>query len=637
MQYLFLARSLGLSAYSSIKHNKTYDRDYHRITISGELSVIPTLLPRKQAAPRQQVKSVLRTGFSIQSLGRGEYFGFTLAESDGRFLLGDFTITHNTSTIAEACRRLPSGLRIVCVVFAKCNVEDLKSKLPSNVETSTLHSLGLQSWTATLGGPRQKPQVDGDKVSRIIRAEVDKGHIPRYLRYKVAKLVDLARQHGIVPGSVRDGRGGVQLAQSDDFAAGSASQYSRDVATPHSASQPLSAGAAVNGVLPLRGLLPDVDRSWLDLMQRFDVYADSPLEIIRHARSILRTSILWGHRIVDFADMLYLPTLAEGTQWRLDADVVFVDELQDLDELQHRMVMTLTTRCPFVGVGDPMQAIFSFRGAAQDGMERIKRHTAATTLPLSVCYRCPTRHVALAQQICPGVEAAPDAIAGLLEEYDEEGRICCDRPEQHGLGCRCLVVGDAKDVVLRPAFFRPGDVVLSRAKAPMVRVAYWLLKARIPVRIQGRDIGRGLVAFVDSMRCSTVNELLSKVERHTNRLVARAMETEDDAAAEEAIDKRDVIKAVAEVCDGDDVEAFKRELEGLFGDGDDRDAVVTLSTIHRAKGSEADRVWWLDHHKLRDAVRLKHEWQRVEARNLQFVATTRSRQELRLIRSEGLR
>lgn len=553
-------------------------------------------------------------------------------------MLGDFTITHNTSTIVETCRRLPSGLRIVVVVFAKRNAADLKAKLPSNAEASTLHSLGLQSWTATLGGPRHRPQIEVDKINRIIRAEVDKGTLPRHLRYKVAKLVDLARQHGIVPGSVRaeHGQEGVRLAQDDDFEIGSPPQHGGDAVAAHSASQPLSVGAAVNGVLPLRGLVADVDHSWLDLMQRFDVYSDAPAELIRHARGVLRTSILWGHRIVDFADMLYLPTLAEGTVWRLDADVVFVDELQDLDELQHQMVMALTRTCPFVGVGDPHQAIFSWRGAAQDGMERIKRATQAVTLPLSVCYRCPTRHIALAREICPSIEGAPAAVAGLLEEYDEEGRICCDRPEQHQIGCRCLVVGDVKDVTLRPAFFRPGDVVLSRAKAPMVKVAYWLLKARIPVRIKGKDIGRGLIAYVDAMRAQSVGELVAKVERHTNKAVARAIELEDDAAAEEAMDKRDVIRAVAEVCEDDDVEAFKQELEGLFGDGDD-DGVVTLSTIHRAKGSEADRVWWLDHHKLRDVGRLRHEWQRVEARNLMFVATTRSRRELRLIRSEGLR
>lgn len=90
---LFLCRSLGLAAYASKKYVK--EKLYWRIYISGELDVIPCKVERKKAEPRKQNKSVLRTGFSVEPLGPGEYFGFEL-DGDGRFLLGDFTVTHNT-------------------------------------------------------------------------------------------------------------------------------------------------------------------------------------------------------------------------------------------------------------------------------------------------------------------------------------------------------------------------------------------------------------------------------------------------------------------------------------------------------------------------------------------------------------
>ena len=97
---LFLTRSLGFAAYSKDKHIKKYpDRVYYNVGISGDISVVPCLLPRKQAKPRKQVKNVLKTGFEIQDAGEGEFFGFEL-DGDGRFLLGDFTVTHN-STIFE--------------------------------------------------------------------------------------------------------------------------------------------------------------------------------------------------------------------------------------------------------------------------------------------------------------------------------------------------------------------------------------------------------------------------------------------------------------------------------------------------------------------------------------------------------
>lgn len=89
----FLARSLGLSTSSSEKYVK--GEKYIRVKISGNLEIIPTRIPRKMAPKRRQKKVATRTGFSVEPIGKGEWAGFTL-EGDGRFLLGDFTVTHNT-------------------------------------------------------------------------------------------------------------------------------------------------------------------------------------------------------------------------------------------------------------------------------------------------------------------------------------------------------------------------------------------------------------------------------------------------------------------------------------------------------------------------------------------------------------
>lgn len=95
---LFLARSLGLAA------NRMRDRvvngvRYCRASISGDIDMIPTKIARKQAGPRRQVKNVLRTGIKIKPVGIDQYYGFELDGPDGLFLLGDFTVTHNTSCL----------------------------------------------------------------------------------------------------------------------------------------------------------------------------------------------------------------------------------------------------------------------------------------------------------------------------------------------------------------------------------------------------------------------------------------------------------------------------------------------------------------------------------------------------------
>ena len=100
---LFLARSLGFAAYMSPK--VVNGVTYHRTTISGDFTVVPCRVKRRQAEERKMNKNVLRTGFSIKSMGEGDYYGFEI-DGNRRFLLGDFTVTHNTicaGAITKAC------------------------------------------------------------------------------------------------------------------------------------------------------------------------------------------------------------------------------------------------------------------------------------------------------------------------------------------------------------------------------------------------------------------------------------------------------------------------------------------------------------------------------------------------------
>jgi len=98
-QIAFLARSLGFAANISKKIGAIKSRNfkgvYWRLCISGNLDKIPCKVARKKATPRKQIKNHLRTGFSIKAIGDGKYYGFTLSK-DGLYLLGDFTVTHNT-------------------------------------------------------------------------------------------------------------------------------------------------------------------------------------------------------------------------------------------------------------------------------------------------------------------------------------------------------------------------------------------------------------------------------------------------------------------------------------------------------------------------------------------------------------
>jgi hypothetical protein len=79
---------------------------YQRMNIFGEgLEEIPVILPRKQSAPRKIDKRATCLSFEVVPRGRGIYCGFEL-DGDGRFLLGDFLVTHNTTVLGQVVHNL---------------------------------------------------------------------------------------------------------------------------------------------------------------------------------------------------------------------------------------------------------------------------------------------------------------------------------------------------------------------------------------------------------------------------------------------------------------------------------------------------------------------------------------------------
>jgi endopeptidase Clp ATP-binding regulatory subunit ClpX len=105
----FLARSLGFAAYSQpfMKDGTTY----FQMNISGDIDTIPVKVGRKKARARHENgRDVLRTGFSTRELPPEEYFGFVL-DGDHRYLLDDFTVTHNTGK-TELARSIAKMLNV---------------------------------------------------------------------------------------------------------------------------------------------------------------------------------------------------------------------------------------------------------------------------------------------------------------------------------------------------------------------------------------------------------------------------------------------------------------------------------------------------------------------------------------------
>lgn len=111
-QVAFLARSLGFHTTLKLERKECVNNgvwgEYYRIRITGDVAEIPLRIQRKKCFKSPQAnkcRDKATRGIALEPLGIGDYYGFEL-DGDGLFLLGDFTVTHNTSWVEDAAVRV---------------------------------------------------------------------------------------------------------------------------------------------------------------------------------------------------------------------------------------------------------------------------------------------------------------------------------------------------------------------------------------------------------------------------------------------------------------------------------------------------------------------------------------------------
>lgn len=302
---------------------------------------------------------------------------------------------------------------------------------------------------------------------------------------------------------------------------------------------------------------------------------------------------------IDFADMIFLPV---RNGWLFPQyELVVVDEAQDMTLAQLEIAQGVCKGRMCI-VGDDRQAIYGFRGADSGSLDRLKRELNAEELGLTTTYRCGRAIVAVASRLVPDFKAGEKNPDGLVTS---------------------LPMGKLLESV------QLGDFILSRLNAPLVGVAMSLLRGGKRARIAGRDIGTGLRVILRklSKNATDVNTLLAEIvkweEAEIARLVAAGREGQVDGI-------RDKAETLIAICDGaDSLKSVEERIEALFtDDGLGTAGVITCSSIHKAKGREADRVFVLV-----DTLYLRGRNQ--EEENLEYVAVTRAKKELIAV-AEGL-
>ena len=224
------------------------------------------------------------------------------------------------------------------------------------------------------------------------------------------------------------------------------------------------------------------------------------------------------------------------------------------------------------------------------------------TLPLTVTRRCGKAIVEEAKQFVPEFEAHPNNPEGGIEdaEYKKYAASCQD-----------------------------GDFLLCRVNAPLISQCLKFIAAGRKANIQGRDVSKDLIRTLDYLwpHFGNVSQFIGKLSEWLDHELAkeRAKRVPNEIRMQSLHDRHDCLTAFC----GDSTSGTTKEevigrIEAVFTDDRSIEG-IRLSSIHKAKGLEARRVYLLQPQGA--AVphpAAKTAWQQKQERNLLYVAITRA-------------
>lgn len=323
--------------------------------------------------------------------------------------------------------------------------------------------------------------------------------------------------------------------------------------------------------------------------------------------AITQKCLEWGKEhteTIDYTDMIWLPVELSLAPMGLTYDWVYIDESQDLSICSTQLFLKCIKRGGrFVSIGDPDQSVNLFAGSSEDAFNFMKEYPNTTLFELPISYRCAKNIVTFANQLVPNMLARDEAPEGII--------------------VRNCHVRDIKE----------GDMVLCRSKAPLVKLYVKLLRKNINCYIKGQDIGSNLIKELEKIDQEDLNTDLStdgvfvrlwdKFFTERNKLMqTRGLDFDDATLSSYMMEKYDVINTLLILA-----EKYKtktdliKHIKEIFQEDSKG---VCLSTIHKAKGLEAENVYILCHSTMPSKLAV-HDWEKLQEQNLMYVAYTRAK------------
>lgn len=338
-----------------------------------------------------------------------------------------------------------------------------------------------------------------------------------------------------------------------------------------------------------------------------DIAFKHGLSIIDNECEIAAAVVRWGYvnmNEIDFTDMIYFPVMKKikMTQY----DWVFIDESQDLNSAQRELFQKcIKPTGRFIAVGDPRQAIYGFAGADAESFDKLKALPNVSDFPLSVCYRCDTEIIDLAKTLVPQIESKENADKGII-----------DYKASHN---------DVKDA----------DMILCRVTAPLAELCMHYISNGIKAYIKGREMGSNLIGMLEKTNRIKIEDALDVFGLELLKIEARsakALKCSLESAREtnQYINYSDRIKTLVALSEGlKTVNQLISRIKHIFSE--DNKKGICLSTIHKSKGLESERVFILRQDKLYNSRSMQIDWMAEQEKNLVYVAYTRAKHYLGFI------
>ena len=327
----------------------------------------------------------------------------------------------------------------------------------------------------------------------------------------------------------------------------------------------------------------------------------------------------WGKtelNSIDYTDMVWLPVELSMNARAFQKDFIFIDECQD----QSLMSIELFLKCfkrgtRFIAMGDEDQCINTFCGSSEEAFQYMKDYPKTTQFDLPICYRCPRTVVELAKTLVPDIKCREDAPKGDIIE-------------------KCWT-----------SSLQSGDMVLCRSKAPLLKVYTKLLRKGIQCYIKGQDIGTNLKKLIEEVDIEELNtnlksdgvfvRLYDNLFEIRNKLMeSKGLDYQDATLTNYITNRYDMIKALTVLAENYTTKTeLLSHIDEIF---DETREGVILSTIHKAKGLEADNVYILCNSSMPSSL-AKKEWEKNAEQNLIYVAYTRAKKKLGFISEEEIK